>query len=62
MASLVCDRCEDRFPDLLPTTMGQLCESCAWAVIEQGQDGELGLLEQATELDTTQTHTQQAQL
>ena len=43
----VCERCEETFGDLLPTTLGMLCESCAWAVIERDQEGELGLLEQA---------------
>lgn len=62
----VCERCEESYSDLLPTTLGMLCESCAWAVIERDQEGELGLLpgfpglEQAPELET-QAQTQQGQ-
>jgi len=59
--SAVCDRCEDRFSDLLPTTHGMLCESCAWAVIERDQEGEIGLLQdQAPELEP-QARLQQSQ-
>lgn len=57
----VCERCEETFSDLLPTTLGLLCESCAWAVIERDQEGELGLLEQATTPES-QAQVQQGQL
>ena len=57
----ICDRCEETFGDLLPTTLGNLCESCAWAVIERDQEGELGLLDQAPEPEP-QGQVQQGQL
>lgn len=36
-----CDRCEETYTELFPTTMGWLCEDCAWAVSERDGEGEV---------------------